>query len=54
LLGLDRVVALEEVYPLQAQLEFAAAAMARGPLPPAALSRLGALWRSFAAGAAPS
>jgi len=30
-------------------LEFAAAAMAKGPLPPAALGRLAGLWRDFAA-----
>ncbi|MBI4013205.1 MAG: aldo/keto reductase [Candidatus Rokubacteria bacterium] len=31
-------------------LELAAAAMAKGPLPPAALGRLAGLWRDFAAG----
>jgi aryl-alcohol dehydrogenase-like predicted oxidoreductase len=36
------------------QLEYAAAAVVRGPLPPAALTRLGALWRAFAPGAAPA
>jgi hypothetical protein len=30
-------------------LELAAAAMAKGPLPPAALGRLAGLWRDFAA-----
>ena len=53
-LGSEAVSTVLLGYSDQAQLEFAAAAMARGPLPPAALSRLGALWRSFAAGAAPS
>jgi aryl-alcohol dehydrogenase-like predicted oxidoreductase len=33
-------------------LEYAAASMAKGPLPPAALARLDALWRSWAGGGA--
>jgi aryl-alcohol dehydrogenase-like predicted oxidoreductase len=36
------------------QLEYAAAAVARGPLPPAALTLLDALWRAFAPGAVPA
>ena len=53
-LGSEAVSTVLLGYSDQAQLEYAAAAMARGALPPAAQSRLDALWRSFAAGAAPS
>src|SRR5262249_61047827 len=37
-------------YSSQDHLEYAAAAMAKGPLPPAALDRLAGLWRDLAAG----
>jgi aryl-alcohol dehydrogenase-like predicted oxidoreductase len=49
-LGSDAVSTVMLGYSDLAQLEGAAAAMAKGPLPPAALERLGALWRGLGGG----
>ena len=49
-LGSDAVSTVLLGYSSLAHLEYAAAAIARGPLPPAALARLEAAWRGLGAG----
>jgi aryl-alcohol dehydrogenase-like predicted oxidoreductase len=48
-LGADAVSTVLLGYSSQEHLEYAAASMAKGPLPPAALAELGTLWQQLAA-----